>query len=135
MKHMYRVNPANVVHDVFEDGEAAIIDLRTGTYYSLNTSGATLWPHLVDGTTVDALVAAVSATGALADEIATFVVGLFAEGLIEELSTDAALKANEATVTPITEAPSFERFDDLQELLLLDPIHDVGDAGWPQKAS
>ena len=29
------------------------------------------------------------------------------------------------------EAPTLDRFDDLQGLLLIDPIHDVGDAGWP----
>ena len=134
MNLTYRVNPANVVHDVFEDGEAAIIDLRTGTYYSLNTSGAALWPHLVDGTNIDALIAAAGATGTLADEVRAFVASLLSEGLVEE-TPDSVASTDVAVATPITTAPSFERFDDLQELLLLDPIHDVGDAGWPQKAN
>jgi hypothetical protein len=27
--------------------------------------------------------------------------------------------------------PTIEKFDDLQELLLLDPVHEVDEAGWP----
>jgi hypothetical protein len=27
--------------------------------------------------------------------------------------------------------PAIERFDDLEELLVLDPIHEVDEAGWP----
>jgi hypothetical protein len=29
------------------------------------------------------------------------------------------------------QAPTIERFDDLEELLVLDPIHEVDEAGWP----
>ena len=28
----------------------------------------------------------------------------------------------------------FERFTDMQDLLLLDPIHDVDETGWPVRA-
>jgi hypothetical protein len=30
--------------------------------------------------------------------------------------------------------PTLESYNDMQDLLLLDPIHDVDDMGWPQKA-
>ena len=30
--------------------------------------------------------------------------------------------------------PRIERFDDLRDLLLMDPIHDVGEDGWPLRA-
>jgi hypothetical protein len=29
--------------------------------------------------------------------------------------------------------PSFEKYSDMQEMLLLDPIHEVSEAGWPHK--
>jgi hypothetical protein len=32
----------------------------------------------------------------------------------------------------ITAAPVLEKYTDMQELLLLDPIHDVEEAGWPK---
>ena len=28
-------------------------------------------------------------------------------------------------------APEFQRFDNLRELLLMDPVHDAGEEGWP----
>lgn len=147
MQSMYQVNPANVVHDIFDDGEAAIIDLRTGTYFSLNTSAALLWPALVNGTTVSNLVAfAVAAAGeshrAVIDvAVPAFVQALQAEGLVESVDatnpTAADLPADVPAPGEVTwfEAPTFERFDDLQDLLLLDPIHDVSDAGWPNAAA
>jgi hypothetical protein len=29
-------------------------------------------------------------------------------------------------------APAFDRYTDMAELLLIDPVHDVDEAGWPQ---
>jgi hypothetical protein len=132
----YRVNATHVVSDVFEDGEAAVIDLRTGAYFSLNPTGALLWPLIVSGTTVEALVAqALAGTvggPAVALAVETFVAALIAEGLVEEVGdvspqSPAAPNGDRLPFTP----PELQRFDDLQELLLLDPIHDVSDQGWP----
>jgi hypothetical protein len=36
----YRVNTPHIVHEVFEDREAAIINLKTGNYFSLNPIAA-----------------------------------------------------------------------------------------------
>lgn len=33
---------------------------------------------------------------------------------------------------PLFNPPSLNKYSDMQELLLLDPIHDVDDAGWPK---
>jgi hypothetical protein len=32
-------------------------------------------------------------------------------------------------------APSFEKFDDMADQLLLDPIHEIGEAGWPVRSA
>jgi len=32
-------------------------------------------------------------------------------------------------------APTFEKFTDMQELILLDPIHEVDQSGWPSAVS
>jgi Coenzyme PQQ synthesis protein D (PqqD) len=132
----YRLNASHVVGDVFDDGEAAVIDLRTGTYFSLNTTGALLWPMIVAGTTSEALLARVlTATDGgpeVAADIGRFVAALVAEGLVEEVD-DIVDQSAPSSRGPRTSyrAPELERFDDLQELLLLDPIHDVSDRGWP----
>ena len=136
----FRVNSTHVVSDVFEDGEAAVIDLRNGAYFSLNPTGALLWPMIVAGTTSDALVAHIRAVANVGPEAAldveAFVGALVAEELVEhvdDLPGDQIPAAN-GTVVPYS-PPTLERFDDLQELLLLDPIHDVSDEGWPHAPS
>lgn len=132
----YRVNTTHVVSEVFDDGEAAIIDLRSGAYFSLDQVGALLWPLIVTGATLDALVERAHATtdGGIDVEpgIERFVTDLVAEGLVEEVGdVDAAVPVpTNGGRIPFT-APEIQRFDDLQELLLLDPIHDVSDQGWP----
>jgi hypothetical protein len=30
--------------------------------------------------------------------------------------------------------PALNKYTDMQELLLLDPVHEVSEAGWPSKA-
>jgi hypothetical protein len=132
----YRVNTTHVVSEVFEDGEAAIIDLRSGAYFSLDQVGALLWPLIVTGATLETLVELAHATTDGGDDVALgierFMTDLVTEGLVEEVGdVDGEVPAptNGARI-PFT-APEIQRFDDLQELLLLDPIHDVSDQGWP----
>lgn len=46
----------NHIIDRVVDGEVLLIDLRSGDYFSLNATGATVWQH-IDGTkTIDDLV-------------------------------------------------------------------------------
>ena len=42
--------------------EIVVLDLASSTYVSLNPVGATVWPLLVDGTSWDAMVGAVTGT-------------------------------------------------------------------------
>ena len=135
-----RVNSTHVVSDVFDDGEAAVIDLRSGAYFSLNPTGALLWPMIVAGTTTDALVAHLRAVADVGPEVVVdveaFVGALVGEDLVERVDH---LEDEETTTVNGTRVPyappSLERFDDLKELLLLDPIHDVSDEGWPHAPS
>ncbi len=138
--HRYTVNQSQVVHDEFEDGEVALINLQTGTYYSLVGAGRLLWPHLVAGATAAQLVAVLgrrcTGTGdGTAADVERFLGELVTEGLVQQeaadVASDAASLDSDADAPVPYEAPALERFDDLQELLLLDPVHDVSDAGWP----
>ena len=46
MATRFRVNSPNVIHETIE-GEVILIDLKTGTYYSLRDSGAAVW-HAIE---------------------------------------------------------------------------------------
>ena len=140
----YWIDKSKVVHDVFDDGEVAVINLLSGRYYSLTGTAPALWPHLVDGATVDELVAFVASRFDpsdvdIAPAIAAFVDMLRAENLVESGVIDDESGTGLAAIgdavdggpRPRFEVPLIERFDDLEELILLDPVHDVGDLGWP----
>jgi hypothetical protein len=66
-----------------------------------------------------------------------FVGALSAHKLVE-VAHDAALSSVDWNMPlPATrrgyDPPVLNRYDDLQKLALLDPIHDVEEAGWPNR--
>jgi hypothetical protein len=142
----YKINAPHIVHEIFEDKEAAIINLKSGNYYSLDPVGAFVWSHIDSGAAVGEIVQEVLAhyEGDVADvspAIARLIDALQAEELITiandgdgQAKREAITSAANGNVakTPFT-APVLERYNDMQELLLLDPIHEVDDTGWPNR--
>ena len=142
----YKINAPHIVHEIFPDEEAAIINLKSGNYYSLDPVGAFVWAHIESGATVGEMVEAVLARyeGNLVEinnEIDRFLDALCAEQLIvaateisgnpdsERIPTAPNGNGGKIAFSP----PMLERYNDMQELLLLDPIHEVDETGWPHK--
>jgi hypothetical protein len=131
-----------VVSEKYEN-EVLIINLDTGTYYSLTGASPRLWELLQNGESLEAILRVfVEESNEEADPIRPavieFIVRLLAEKLIVTDSTmDPFDPYAELIVTsdPGVEgaAPVFglQIFTDMQDLLLLDPIHDVESEGWP----
>jgi len=121
----YEVNKPEVV-DESVDGEALIVHLGTGAYYSSRGNGDATWQLLASGST-PAEVAGLLAVSIA--EVAEFAAQLVEEQLLRPRESAAA-------VPPQVSAPGgplvLEKYVDMQELLLLDPIHDVEEAGWPR---
>lgn len=131
-----RVNEPDVVYQSFP-GEYVIINLRTGTYYSTSKVGSDIFGMIVAGITQipECLVAR---WGVDFDE-ATRDTEAFVQALkLANLVTDAdgpepPTEAFPAPAKPY-ETPTLNAYEDMQELLLLDPVHDVDEQGWPNKA-
>lgn len=138
---MFRVNVERVASETL-DGEVVILDQVEGTYFSLGGAGADVWQMLLGGASTPAIVAAMCArfegdAGAIGDAVTQLVERLAAEGLLDVVEGDAAPASSsepEAARRPWV-APRLDRFTDLQSLLLLDPIHDVDESGWPHPPS
>ena len=65
-------------------------------------------------------------------DILSFTAQILDEGLLTE-TPDASTSDGLALVPASAfEAPVLSKYTDMQELLLLDPIHDVDDMGWPK---
>ena len=136
----FKINAPHIVHEIFSDDEAAIINLKTGNYYSLNTIGAEIWALIEKNMTNAQIIET------FADNYLTHSIDLVPEisEFLKELKTeDLIIEDNSSEITTVEIGgngkkhtfikPVIERFADLQELLLLDPIHDVDEAGFPHK--
>ena len=128
------------VVDEMIDGEVVVIDLATGSYFSLVDSAAVIWTVLAARPTVDDVAAylgraydaepseCVAASGAFLD-------ALVHEGLVVQVidGADAGLAPEPPAAKGPLPEPRFEKFDDMQQLILLDPVHEIDDAvGWPR---
>jgi hypothetical protein len=134
----YRRAGSKIVHERFDD-EVVVINLENGCYYSLTGSGPAIWDVLGEPVSGDEIVDSLAgAPGDRADGIARAV-----EAFLEELAQEGLVESEPAgephgAVTrrqPSTELlpPVLRKYTDQRELLLLDPIHEVGDLGWPEK--
>ena len=133
-----------VVHETI-DGESIVIDLGTGNYYSLAGPGSDIWTMLAAGCAQDYVVAELERVHeGEGDEIRSAVDALVAEiiaaGLLEPsghtAATSAAAAMGHEPLTPGRgpfQPPALETYTDMQYYLLLDPIHEVGEAGWPHE--
>ena len=127
------------------DNETIIVDLDTGSYYDLNRSGSAIWGSLVKGATpaeiAADLVARFEADPARAErDVDGLVARLADERLIAPLDgvTGPAPSGNggppeSGVAAGSYESPVLNKHSDMQELLLLDPIHEVDEAGWPSR--
>ena len=137
----FRVNTPSITHQTIE-GEVVIINLETGNYYSVTQVGVDVWNLLDAGHAIDDVVAQVAATyDGGSSEIEASVLQFLGELRKEDL-----VVPRDGSAPPVTaptaggvpagnkrpfEPPSVQRYTDMQDLLLLDPIHEVDDTGWP----
>jgi len=133
----YVVRPAEVVHDTI-DGETVVIDMESGSCYLLEGAASIVWEQLIAGATVENLCAILAARFVTEPAILEKDVGVFLDSLRtfnliepdERIRTAVALPKKSNEVNPFP-GLAIRRFTDLQELLLIDPVHDVDDTGWP----
>jgi hypothetical protein len=137
------LNANNVVFDVI-DGEVLAIRSDSGAYYSMRGGAATAWCALLSGRPVDHLAGPVAEhhgadPAIVAPELNRFAADLLGESLLtlregEEQEGDDLQLPEETRMRP-WEAPIFEVYTDMQDLLLFDPIHEVDNSGWPRVAA
>jgi Coenzyme PQQ synthesis protein D (PqqD) len=141
----FRVNEPTVATEKL-DNEVMIVNLEKGNYYSLNGVGAVIWDLLASGHTEGSILSEIvegyaGDSGVMRQSLDRFVSELRAEELIvasdlEPASGSHAPERVAAGERPEFAAPRLEKYTDMQELLLIDPIHEVNDDhGWPKMRS
>lgn len=135
---VYRVNSPAVVGEVI-DGEAIIIHLESGTYYSARDTAVRAWELIAQGANIGQIVDRLTQEYDInpldvSFSLTNFINQLMAHQLIVEVAgaTGANLEASAPTMKQSYNEPRLEVFRDMQNLLMLDPIHQVQpDVGWP----
>ena len=134
----YRINAPSVIFERFDE-ELVAINMDKGTYHSMAGSAADAFVLLAEEATARELAAALANKYAATPEqigtaLAPFLEQLRDEQLIVSVETrkprDPLKIAGDESGLPFA-APSLQAFRDLEGLLLLDPVHEVGDEGWP----
>jgi hypothetical protein len=125
----------------FEDfsNEIVIINTNTGSYYTISGSSVTVLRWFFLPITIDKVNYLIQET--FPNEVSdasTFVDWLKLQDLIQAVD-NSEVTEDEQNIT--SESPivfndwTYSRFDDMSDLIRLDPIHDVSDKGWPHQKS
>jgi hypothetical protein len=132
-----------VTHERLDD-EVIAINLENGAYYAFDGVAADCWnlvdQHAAPDDMVILLEARYPTGGAdVRADVAAFVARLLEERLaiipdspVTPVSRAQLTLPERVDAAPRAyAAPVVERYNDLDDLLLLDPIHEVDEAGWP----
>jgi len=122
-----------VVSDQF-DSEVVVVNLESGTYYSLRDTAQEIWSLFENNITRFGVINSFSnLTDAEKLDLETYLDFLISEGLIEENET----KSEDNFTSSLTYVGlTISKFDDMANLIMIDPIHEADeDKGWPHKAN
>jgi hypothetical protein len=138
-----RINAPQVISEVI-DGEAVIVNLETGAYYSIQGAGSLIWELIETGASAADMLARLvdqyaSSSAEIRSPLLSFLNELREEGLIEFVSPVDDLFSNipasgvgAAGGVKLFDRPMLAKYTDMADLLLLDPIHEVDETGWPE---
>ncbi len=132
----FALNEPDVAFEASND-EALLIHFETGRYFHTNRTGASILRVLVSGTSLSTLLAELERVQpTLVDATRRFACELLKEKILRPSPNPpapgvAASSIADRDLTDLTSPPELEVHEDLQDLLLLDPIHDAAPSGWP----
>jgi hypothetical protein len=128
-----------VIHETI-DHEVVIINLATGSYYSLAETAEEIWSLLVQGMATSDIPEVLlerhqGDPQEVTSSVSEFVAELCSDALMVPDPEDPvgrnALPPDTGPRTPFR-LPHLERFTEMQHLIALDPIHEVDEGqGWP----
>jgi hypothetical protein len=137
---MYKINDDKVISETLE-GETIIINLDTGNYYSTNITAAIIWNQIQSDNSIQKILQYFinhydENKDIIEKSITEIIDLLLKDNLILEsesnISENATEKTDDISKEPFI-TPKIEKYEDMKEMLLADPVHDVDkNDGWPK---
>jgi hypothetical protein len=116
------------------NGEAIIMHHGTGHYFNAQGSGAIIWEAVEQGATLNSIATRLQTACGLTPAEALGAT----KGFLDTLAAYELVKTGDAApgILPPPSAIAFATPElgvhkDLMDMLLLDPVHDIDEAGWP----
>lgn len=127
MNTRYKPNTDNTAATVI-DGEAIIVNLTTGVYYSMDKVGAEVWEMMEQGWSLEQISAAVAARHEVTADKALADIEALAAKLVAEDLVELSAEPRPVVAEPVAgdrrtsyTVPSLEVYRDMGDLLALDP--------------
>ncbi len=140
MHRIFAVRSHNVVSETI-DGELIILDLAAGTYHATEGAGAALWELAVAGLDEEQILAACQSAWPTVqgkEDARAFLEHLVAVGLLT-VSDGGSMTGKPHDFLNVGHVawapPVLKSYDDMTDMIQLDPIHDVTESGWPTARS
>jgi hypothetical protein len=133
----FAIRRRGVTHERLDD-EVIAINLDTGSYFALVGPAADVWSAFDPAGTVAGVAGALAARYAMPEDAVRADIDAFAHrlesaGLLEGADVKGAPAGELPAAAPVGTwvPPELEEYRDMADLVLLDPIHQVDEAGWP----
>lgn len=139
----FRIPSPKVEHEII-DNEAVIIEFQSGSYYSLDRVGTDILELIASRASLDETVESIvhryrGNREQIDTAVKQLLIELQQEGLLVKDNQESEqegkplpqIESHPEKQKPEFQAPVLKKYTDMQELLLLDPIHEVDEAGWP----
>lgn len=134
----YNIQRVRIVYEVLNT-EVIVVDFNTGNYYALIHVAKQIWQLIENQVPLDQIARLIAdhyklELGKVLDDVHPFIQRLLEIGLIEEATPTSSTDPVQIESHVLDyEPPRVQEYTDVQNLLLLDPIHEVTEAGWPDK--
>lgn len=138
MQDHFTVSPM-VMHERL-DGEVVALDMSTGRYFSMSGPAADIWFLIASGLESSLWSAELEKAYPTTEEL----IGI--EEFVSRLENSNLVKPTVGALVNIVwngfpldhqrqiwTSPELFSYDDLSDLILIDPVHDVSDDGWPTR--
>jgi hypothetical protein len=141
----YRVNAPEVIAETVGE-ETMVVNLGTGHYFNLQGTAVDVWEGIERAEPLDAIIQGLearfeAAAGEIESAVSELVLELQESALIVAATADdgpapgaAAARSAEGARGPFIK-PQLAKFTDMQDIILLDPVHEVDPRGWPHAAA
>lgn len=142
MGKKYKINTPHIVFDIIEN-EVIIINLKNGNYYNVVKTGTYIWQIIEKGFNPEDITGLFSKKFNILPEIIKkdiheFIAELLMEKLISETEDpDNNEDSNKDLIPDVPEyiseyqKPKLYKYADMQNALMLDPIHEFDERTWP----